>query len=98
MFTSEGEAEHFLLCKPKVTKPAKKTSCVKLDTYGKAKAEFDVRETEGNWQKSEARQAALQVMSEVDVRRRGFEKLRPVLFRMVDGKWVIIASDMRDRE
>ena len=71
---------------------------MKLHTYGKAKAEFDVREPEGNWQESEARQAALQVMSEVDVRRRRFEKLRPDLFRMVDGKWVIIASGMSDSE
>ena len=95
LFTSDGEAEHFLFCKPKVNKPAQKTK-VKLDTYGAAKADFEVKEPEGNWQTSVARHDALQVMSVVEVRRRRFEKLRPDLFRMVDGKWVPI--DLGDIE
>ena len=95
MFTSDGEAEHALFCNPNVKKPAQKTK-VKLDTYGEAKTDFEGREPEGNWQTSEARQAALQVMCVVDVRRRRFEKLRPDLFRKVDCKWVLI--DLGDIE
>ncbi len=81
LFTSEGEVEHSLLRTPNVKK-----SHVKLDTYGQGKAEFELREPAGSWQKSPSRQSALKVMMEVDVKRRRFEALKPDLCRKVDGK------------
>ena len=85
MFTTDGELEHESFRTPNV-----KISKVKLDSYGQAKAEFEIREPGASWQNSPARHSALKLMKEVDVRRRRFEKLRPDLFRMVDGKWQAI--------
>jgi hypothetical protein len=76
-------------------KPKVQSANVKLDTYGHAKALFEVSQPACNWQKSQARQEAVQLMTEVDVRRRRFEKLRPDLFFMVDGKWKAIDMDKR---
>ena len=83
-------------CKAKAT-PKVKNAHVKLDTYGHAKALFEVKHPEGNWQNSQARHEAAQLMLEVDVRRRRFEKLRPDLFLMVDGKWKAIDMENRYR-
>ena len=89
LFTTDGEMEHESCRTPNV-----KISKVKLDSYGQAKAEFEIREPGASWQNSPAKQSALKLMKEVDVRRRRLEKLRPDLFRMVDGKWQAI--NLRD--
>jgi hypothetical protein len=82
LFTTDGEVEH-----DSFRTPSAKKSKVKIDSYGMAKAEFEIREPGASWQNSPARQTALSLMKEVDVRRRRFEKLRPDLFRLIDGKW-----------
>ena len=85
LFTTDGEMEHESFRTPNV-----KISKVKLDSYGQAKAEFEIRGPGASWQNGPARQSALKLMKEVDVKRRRFEKLRPDLFRMVDEKWQAI--------